>query len=59
MISKNLLLIYGDNKISFIDTNQYKLIRIIDIPNSSYNYRVCLLNKNILLMREYSKCIRQ
>ena len=59
MISKNLLLIYGDYKISFIDTNQYKLFWIIDIPNSSYNYGVCMLNKNILLTVGSSKCIRQ
>ena len=49
MISKDLLLIPGENQISIIDINKYKLIRIIDIPNSDFNYGVCMLNKNILL----------
>ena len=49
MISKELLLIPGINKISIINIKKYNLIRIIDIPNSRGITGVCMLNKNILL----------
>ena len=35
MISKELLLIPGKNKISIININEYEIIRIIDVPNSN------------------------
>ena len=59
MINKDLLLIPGNNKLSIIDINQYKLIKIIDAPNSGSIYSVCMLNKNILLTGDKSKRIRQ
>ena len=59
MIRKDLLLIPGENQISIINTNEYKLIRIIDVPDSSWITGVCLLNKNMLLTGDYSKMIRQ
>ena len=59
MIKKDLLLIPGDNQLSIINTNEYKLIRKIDVPNSSYITGVCLLNKDMLLTGDYSEIIRQ
>ena len=59
MIRKDLLLIPGNNQISIINTNEYKLIRKIDVPNANHITGVCLLNKNILLTGDYSKIIRQ
>ena len=59
MIRKGLLLIPGENQISIINTNEYKLIRKIDVPNSSWITGVGLLNKNMLLTGDYSKIIRQ
>ena len=59
MIRKDLLLIPGVNKISIINTNQYKLVRIIEVPNSSRITGVCLLNKNMLLTGDYEEKILQ
>ena len=59
MIKKDLLLIPGYNQLSIINTNEYKLIRKIDVPNSSWITGVCLLNKDMLLTGDYSKIIRQ
>ena len=59
MIKKNLLLIPGTNKISIINTEQYKLIRTIEVPNSNLIMGVCLLNKDILLTGDYTGAIRQ
>ena len=59
VIKKDLLLIPGENQLSIINTNEYKLLRKIDVPNSSTITGVCLLNKNMLLTGDYSKIIRQ
>ena len=59
MIKKDLLLIPGKNQLSIINTNEYKLIRIINVPNASWITGVCLLNKNILLTGDFSETIRQ
>ena len=49
MISKDLLLIGGDNVITIINVNNHNVIRTIDSPNSVSIEEICLLNKNILL----------
>ena len=59
MINKELLLIPGINKISIIDINEYKLIRIIDVPNSNNIIGTCILNENILLTGDKNGIIRQ
>ena len=59
MIKKNLLLIPGENQLSIINTNEYKLIRTINVPNASWITGVCLLNKDMLLTGDYSETIRQ
>ena len=59
MIRKDLLLVPGRNKISVINTNEYKLVRTIEVPNSSLITGVCLLNKNMLLTGDYSEKILQ
>jgi len=48
MISKELLLIPGKNKISIININEYEIIRIIDVLNSGKIIGVYMLNDNIL-----------
>ena len=58
MISKDLLLIPGQKKISIININSYKLIRIIDVPNSEWLCGACMLNKNMLLLGDDSKIIQ-
>ena len=59
MIKKNLLLVPGKNKISIINTDEYNLVRTIEVPNSNLITGVCLLNKDMLLTGDYSETIRQ
>ena len=49
MISKDLLLITGENKISIINVNSYNLIKIINVENSGKIYVACMLNKDMIL----------
>ena len=58
MMTKDLLLITGENKISIINVNNYKL-RIINVPEAGYIFGVCILNQNMLLTGDESKIIRQ
>lgn len=55
MISKDLLLIGGNNTITIINVNNYKVIRKINVPGSGFIYAVCLLNENILLNGDQNK----
>ena len=59
MISKDLLLIPGENKITLINVNEYKLISIIEVPGASWLLGVCMLSENMILMGSYSKAIYQ
>ena len=59
MIKKDLLLIPGENQISIINTEQYNLVRKIEVQGSSWIYGVCMLNKNMILTGDQSKTIRQ
>ena len=58
MITKDLLVIGGKNNISIININEYKLIRIIEVTNSSI-YGFCMLNENIFLTGDNNGKIRQ
>ena len=58
MMTKDLLLITGENKISIINVNNYKL-RIINVPEADCICGVCILNQNMLLTGDESKIIRQ
>ena len=58
MMTKDLLLITGENEISIINVNNYKL-RIINVPEAGFIYGVCILNQNMLLTGDESKIIRQ
>ena len=59
MISKELLLIPGINKISIININEYELIRIIYVINSKEIAGTCILNENILLTGDENGIIRE
>ena len=59
MISKELLLVPGINKISIININEYELIRIIDVPNSNNIIGTCILNENILFTGDGKGIIRE
>ena len=53
MISKDLLFISGENKISIIKINYYELIREIELPNSGFIHGACMINKIILFTGDY------
>ena len=59
MISKDLLFIVGENKISIININYYEIIREIEVPNSDYINGACMLNKNILFTGDEKGIIRE
>ena len=44
MITKELLFIGGENKISIVNVNQCNLIRVIDVLGSSWISAICMLN---------------
>ena len=58
MMRKDLLLITGENKISIINVNNYKL-RIINVSEAGCIYGVCILNQNMLLTGDDQCAIRQ
>ena len=58
MMTKDLLLITGRDKISIININNYKL-RIIDAPGADNIDGVCMLNQNMLLTGDNKGIIRQ
>ena len=59
MISKELLLIPGENIISIININTHNLLKTIDVPNSNKITSVCILNENILLTGDNNGEIKQ
>ena len=56
---KKLLLIPRENHISIINTEQYKLVRKIEIPDSGWIYGICMINENMLLTGDGVKTLRQ
>ena len=59
MITKDLLLVPGDNQISIINVNEYRLVRIIEVPGSNFIIGSCMLNDNMILTGDGSKTQRQ
>ena len=59
MMTKDLLLATGENKLSIININLHNIIRTIDVSGSSSIYCACMLNENMLLTGDDKKIIRQ
>ena len=59
MITKDVLLIPGENKLFLINVNHYKLVREINVSNSGFISSGCLLNQKKLITGDYSKTLRQ
>ena len=59
MITKDLLLNPGENKLYIINVNQHRLIRVIDVTCSGWISAVCKLNNNMNLTGDYEETIRQ
>ena len=58
MITKDLLLITGEGKISIINVNKYNIVRTIHQPDSVYINISCSLNKNIILTGDFDGTIK-
>ena len=58
-ISIDLLLITGKNKISIINVNSYNLIKTINVDNSGWIRVACMLNKDMILTGDQNKRIIQ
>ena len=59
IINKNLLLIPGQNNITIANINEYKIIRVVEAPNSSAIHGICMLNYNMILIGDSSGKIKQ
>ena len=59
IMTKDLLLVTGVNKLSIININLHNIIRIIDVSGSSWINCACMLNENMLLTGDEKKRIIQ
>ena len=59
MMSKDLLLITGENKLSIINVNSRNLVRTISVPDSSWINIALLLNENMILTADNNNKIIQ
>ena len=59
MMSKDLLLAAGENKLTIININSHSVIRSIDVSGSSSIYSACLLTENIILTSDSNHKIIQ
>ena len=59
MMTKDLLLATGENKLSIININLHNIIRTIDVSGSSWIWCACMLNENMLLTGDCNKRIIQ
>ena len=59
MMTKDLLLATGENKLSILNINLHNIIRTIDVSGSSWIECACMLNENILLTGDGNKRIIQ
>ena len=59
MISKDLLLIPGENKLFIVNINHYNLVREINVPDSGFISSCCILNQTMLITGDYNKTLRQ
>ena len=50
MIIKDILLIGGLNIITIINANKYEIIRTIEVPNSGWIFRFCMINNICFLL---------
>ena len=59
MISKELLLVPGENKMSIVNVIKHNLVRVIETPDSGEIYGICFLQKNILLTGDQKGFLKQ
>ena len=59
MMTKNLLLITGENTLTIINVDSHSVVRTINVTNSSWINAACLLTNNMLLTVDNNKIIIQ
>ena len=59
MMTKVLVLVTGENKMSIININSHSIVRSIDASGSSNIWAACLLNDETLLTCDYNHRIIQ
>ena len=59
IITKDILLITGKNKLSLINIDTYTLIRVIDLSDHGYIFSACMLNEKMLIIAGQNKSIIQ
>ena len=59
MLNELYLGVPGKNRISIINVDQYKLIRVIEIGGSDWIFGTCVINNNILFTGDRNKNIIQ
>ena len=59
LISKDILLIGGFNKLTIINVNKYEIIRILEAPHSGWIFGFCMININMFLTGDSFGKIRQ
>ena len=57
MMTRDLLLATGKNKLSIINVNSHNLIRTVNISGSGQIWCACILNENMLLTGDENKRI--
>jgi len=59
MMTKNLLLITGENQLTIINVDSHSIVRTINVPNSDWINAACLLTNDMLLTVDNNKKIIQ
>ena len=59
MMTNDLLLAAGENKLTIINVNSHSVIRSIDVSGSSYIYAACLITNDMILTCDYNHTIIQ
>jgi len=59
MMTNDLLLAAGENKLTIINVNSHSVIRSIDVSGSSSIYAACLITNDMILTCDYNHKIIQ
>ena len=59
IITKDLLIIGGENKMSIVEINKYELVKVIEQPNAGFIRGFCMLNKDMFLVGDNNGIIKQ
>ncbi len=58
MMTKNLLIVPGENVINIINVQKYKLTNKIDLNNAGIIKGICMIYNNIIITGDWNKSLR-